>query len=116
MNIKEWKEKIKDLKKGKQTGSLPLKLKSYIGTNIKEIYEEREVKKCRCCGTLLGGENGKRLNICFNEKQENLTIFQAELLFMIFVLGVIPYDYFKYHECRAGKEFIKNIKEIKLLI
>lgn len=52
--------------------------------------------------------------VLFKSPQKNLTLFQAEMLYTIFVLDKKPYDYQDYHECPAGKEFIENIEKIEV--
>ena len=93
------------------TGALNIFVRRYSPTKI-EIVEKTE-RICPYCKTDLS-KNKRVLSVEFNEDQENLTIFQSELLFMVFVLEKRPYDYAKYHECIAGERFIKNIKEIKI--
>ncbi len=46
------------------------------------------------------------------KKACSLSIFQAEMLFAIWHLRKIPRDYGNYHKCKAGKEFIENIKKL----
>lgn len=90
-----------------QTGyDFDLKVTSYDGGLTKEISSE---KKCNCCGNSLA----KKILIVKFKKIMSLKIFQAEVLFLLFIEGKIPRDYCKYHDCVAGKEFIENIQSIE---
>ena len=110
MDLNEWILKISDCKKGTQTGGLNLKVRSYSNfPRVKEIYEDAEIKKCKCCGTLI---KERYIKVIFNNEPKPLSVFQAELLFMVYLLDKLPYDYAQYHKCKAGKEFIENIKEV----
>jgi hypothetical protein len=59
---------------------------------------------CPCCKKY-DKENG--INVEFNHDPK-LTIFEAELLYMLFAQNKVPYDYSNYHESEAGKRFIEN--------
>lgn len=45
-------------------------------------------------------------------KKQNLSVFQAEMMLMVFGCGTKPMDYAAYDKCPAGVEFIANIKSI----
>jgi len=68
-------------------------------------------EKCSKCGKL----EGMVITVSFNEKQERLTIFQAEMIISMWGMGRTPYQYGNYHSCPAGKQFIENIKEVSVL-
>lgn len=68
-----------------------------------------KVEKCKTCGRI----NGKFLKMEFG-KPHQLTVFEAEMLFLVFCLKRRPADYAGWHKCEAGKEFIRNIKHIAM--
>lgn len=105
MKIEEFIEKIRQCKPASiYTGYLGVKVKSNKEKTAKVLYMKT---KCQGCGKT----NVKSIHVLFNEPQ-NLTIFQADLLFMVYSMGKSPRDYANYHKCIAGKRFIENIKEI----
>lgn len=67
-------------------------------------------KPCKCCGCSIE----KELIITFFKPSKPLTIFEADLLWAIYVLGKRPADYASYHKCEAGRSFIENIKTIEV--
>jgi len=58
---------------------------------------------------------GKQIIIQWETPQNNLSVFQAGLLFMLFALKKKPNDYAAYHKCIAGVEFISNIKNVRCI-
>lgn len=113
--MKEFLKKLKECKQSQiDTGHYSLIAKSYIlGENrIIKILEKPKDKVCSKCGRDLNSSS-IGINVIIDKSQEPLTIFETSLLFMMYVYGKIPYDYADYHNCIAGKEFIKNIKQIE---
>ncbi len=106
MEITEFTEKLKECKKGKETAFIDFKCRQIHPTIFKLI----SAKKCKLCGSI----SRKILTVEFYEPIENLTVFQAGLLFSVFAENRKPLDYANYHKCIAGKEFIKNIKSVNL--
>ena len=108
MNREKFLEFVKKAKpSNSQTGyDFDLKVVSSNGGLTKELSSE---KKCGCCGNSL---TKKTLIVNF-KKEDGLKIFQAEVLFLLFIEGKIPRDYCKYHDCIAGKEFIENISSVE---
>lgn len=66
---------------------------------------------CKCCNRTLN-ESGV---IVVFEKPQKLTIFEAEMLYMVLVQKLLPRDYCKYDQCIAGIEFIMNFKAWELV-
>jgi len=114
MKIEEFIKKLRECKKSAvYTGTSKFKLKVKRISDGVTIYEESN-KICRYCGTDLS-KTLKGVEVLFFKEQKPLSIFQAYLLYMVYVLNKIPSDYANYHKCIAGKEFIENIKQIKVL-
>ena len=67
-------------------------------------------KRCVRCGNEC---NTARLYIQFKQPQK-LTVFEAQLIYSLFVLKRRPYDYAQYHKCEAGKKFIENIENYEV--
>lgn len=80
---------------------------SKLSSLIKKIYSTHT------CPTCHRNDLEKELIVKF-KKELTLTIFQAEMLFMVMVENKLPRDYAKYHECIAGKEFIHNIDSLEV--
>lgn len=93
-------------------GFLGVKLYRYIKNTCKIILKKEEV--CPRCHTDLSKQE-IGIEVIFEKSMESLTIFQAEMLFMVFAMKQKPYDYASYHKCIAGKKFIENIKSIRVL-
>lgn len=68
----------------------------------------KETETCDKCET----ETNHTITVEFYEKPERITIFQAGVIYSIVALEEIPRDYAEFHESKAGKEFIGNIKYI----
>lgn len=112
MEIQQFINRVKACQK-KDSYSIAKNLKVYRYSDAEiEIREEKEQKICSKCGNDLS-KNPRSIKVLFNNSNENLTIFQVEILFDIFVYNRIPLDYANYHKCEAGRKFIENIKEIK---
>jgi len=108
MKIEEWKALIKGAKTAKETGFNGLNLKIMRGKGG-QGYIILNYQKCDCCGQIIL----KAVKIEFYKAIEHLTIFEAELLYLLFCEGAKPRDYANYHKCEAGREFILNIKNIE---
>lgn len=105
MEIGEWKKKIASAKPSPKMANLPdLKLTVSPSRTIQILAR---TDKCKHCGN----ESKKRLTISFI-KPHKITVFEAGLLWMLFVENKKPVDYAGFHKCTAGKEFIKNIGSI----
>jgi len=66
--------------------------------------------KCDKCSS----KTEKSIVVKFKEAVTSLKIFQAEMLYAIFVMKKKPHDYSQYHKCVAGKRFIENIESIEV--
>lgn len=97
------------LKKAKpsliQTGYTDIKVR-LTSNPLERIIFSSDV--CNCCKRTT---NETKLLVSF-KKLQRLTIFQAEMLFMVVVQEKKPRDYADYHKCIAGKEFIENINNL----
>ena len=65
---------------------------------------------CKTCSKL----SFKAVRIKF-DRYTKLSIFQADLIFMLFAENKIPKDYADYHKCKAGKEFIESIVSYEVI-
>ncbi len=107
MNIDEFYNQVKQCKGYTQgTGGFNLKVRTNAERTYFEISDET---KCNRCNHI----HHKGIEIQFKTKV-SLTVFQAGMLYAIFILKKKPHDYAQYHECVAGKKFIENIKSIKV--
>lgn len=111
MEIKEFVDKIKEAKKTfkesyEYTNDLKVKVDK---KRINYILSKKET--CNHCGHT----RKYFLTVTFNEKQEQLTIFEAGLLFSLFVKNELVKDYHNYHKCIAGIRFIENIKKVDVI-
>lgn len=104
MKIEEFVKLVKECKKiQKETAFVGEKVIKYSDTKYKFQKEE----KCKRCGTQLN----KRVIVEFHKPQQ-LTIFEAGMLYLVLAEKKLPHDYARYHKCQAGQEFIENIKEV----
>jgi hypothetical protein len=112
MKIEKFIEKVRSCKR--LTVHKYPKLKATVNPErtVWKFSKKPEQKICRTCGTDLT-KSSQPVEVEFNNPQKELSIFQANLLFLVFKLNQSPYDYANYHKCIAGQRFIKNIKEIK---
>lgn len=88
----------------RHTGSDEVKVKTNKEHTRQTIYKDF---KCKSCGTHISQKV-----IVYFKKYHQLTIFEAHLLFYLFILKKKPMDYGNYHRCIAGKEFIANIDDV----
>lgn len=113
MLLEEWIALLKKCKKSQHyTGHYNLKIGRFSDKDI-IIYFERDKKQCSKCGHIFD-KSEDSLRISFNNPQDNLTIFQTNLLYNVFKLNTIPLDYARYDKCIAGQRFIENIREVKI--
>jgi len=96
----------------KMTGFIGIVLCRYNENTFRIV--QREEKVCSKCHTDLSKQE-IGIEVIFNKPIDSLTIFQVGMLFMIFIMKQKPYDYANYHTCQSGKEFIDNIKSIRVL-
>ena len=102
----EYKKFVNIIRKAKPSTKTTAQLSIKVITNkehtIQKLYTEKE---CRLCKQRI-----KKTVMVIFKKPIKLSIFQAGMLYSIFVENKKPVDYASYHECIAGKEFIDNIK------
>lgn len=115
MELEEWKNKMKlCVSSQKFVGFYDLKIKRYSDTKI-VIIKKNEKKACPTCKREFKSEE-EEIEVEFNNKQDNLTIFEAGILYMVYVRKERPYDYANFDKCVAGQRFIKNIKDIQVIV
>lgn len=117
MELSQFLLKLKECKKSQiMTGSSDrigeLRVTVNLDRTIFHIEKKQEKKICSKCGCDLTKSENNSITIIFNKPQMNLTIFQTYMLYMIFRLKLIPYDYASYHKCIAGQRFIENIGSV----
>jgi len=121
MKINDWLKIVKGCKKSSYKASgYGLSIVVNPERTRFQISKKVEEKVCKCCGADLTLKDKNPLVIVFSEKPNkntglygSLSVFQSHLLYMLFKDSQVPFDYAKYHECEAGKKFIKNIKEVR---
>lgn len=109
MEMKEWLNVLKHTKpnytfltmKDFKLYKYPDKFKIVTETKCKD-------KDCNCV-------TRKGVSVYFHNMPKELSTFQVELLYNVFVRNKKPYDYASYHTCPAGIEFISNIKGVETL-
>lgn len=107
MEINEFKELLKDKPRKYYSQNYCKNLK--IKTDKKHLdWVLSKTTTCNKCNH----EKTKILYVTFKQPQEHLTIFEAGLLWSLFVDKRRMIDYANYHKCIAGKRFIKNIKKV----
>ena len=106
MEINDFVERLKNAKPTlKDTAFFNIKLKRNEDGTKQIIYSDYT---CEHCGTHIN----RYVQVWF-KKPHTLTVFEAGLLYALFVENEKPKDYAGYHNCIAGKEFINNIEKIK---
>jgi len=107
MKMDDWLILLKNKKSGCINNQNDLKARSSEKGLVKELFCEKDTK---ILGKLCNVK--KSITVTFSSKT-NISIFEASLLYSLFVEKKIPHDYSKYHECEAGKKFIENIIAVK---
>jgi len=108
MKIEDWKQKLKGCKRTeKLTAQIHVMVRGNKEKTRQEIY--KEIDGCKHCGS---NKTERRVDVEYY-KPQTLTVFQASLLYLMYVENKRPQDYAGFHECVAGKEFIENIKSIE---
>jgi hypothetical protein len=106
MQMTKWLEHVKAAKKStKLTGYNQTKCNA---ESTRKIWIIKQEHKCRLCGN----NNLMKVAVLFDQSRE-LTIFEADLLFMLFGQNRLPADYAGFHKCVAGQKFVESIVEIK---
>lgn len=97
MDVKQFEEVLSKAKIGFFTGRIS-EFKLYRSEEGRKwIYKVKGI-------TVLGVE--------FYQSIEHMSIFQAELLYMLYVQNRKPSDYAGFHKSPAGRKFIENILEV----
>lgn len=97
----------------RRVGHLNLKCKTWDNHKAWFIVSSEE-QKCKTCGHITQS-NSEGVYLYFKKPKDYLTIFEADLIYMMFVLKIIPLDYAGWHECQSGKDFIENIDSIQYM-
>jgi len=114
MNIDKWVSKLEECKQGLTMAHLEnVKVSRNTENKVYFITKKLEPKVCRCCGTDLSKVSSPSIEVHFYDLPEHLSIFQANLLYLIFNKRTIPVDYARYHKSPAGQKFILSIREVK---
>ena len=101
---------VKKVKEAKPCEIHTAFFKARIMSNKERTFQiVYSAEKCSKCGV----ERKRGLRVSFKEPHR-LTLFEADMLYAVFVLHKRPKDYANYHKCKSGKKFIENIKEIDL--
>ena len=101
MKMDDWLKLIK----GKKPKSFKEKL-----TAVKHSDTHWELKQtCKCCAVAT-----QRIKIYFHAPKPYLTLFEAELLYLLFVKEGLPASYAQFHKCEAGKEFILMLDRVEV--
>lgn len=109
MEIKEFLSFLAKTKSSQiSTGYTEIKVKKFTEEPCFILYSTHE------CPTCHRGDVENKLEVKFKEDQ-GLTIFEADLLFMLWIEKKKPKDYANYHQCFAGRKFIENIDSVKIL-
>ena len=105
MRVEDFVVITKSVKKSLiETAYFNFKAKKDSEKNVWILYTTLGV--CKHCGNVKDVEG---VIVHFDKPQTSLTIFEAGLLFALFVEKKLPFDYAQYHKCVAGKEFVENI-------
>jgi len=107
MDYDDFVKKVMDAKMGNYSHLQDIKVSGDKDHKTMKIYRNHTCSHCN--HTTI-----ERLFIKFKEPHR-LTIFEAGMLFSVFVLNRKPTDYAQYHKCIAGKNFIENIEKLEVL-
>jgi len=108
MKIATWRKNIKGMKKFTTT----VKNVKCNANNALDMFMVFTEKICSKCGQQ---EESESVSIQFKACiSGGITVFEANMLYAIYVEKKLPYDYASYHECIAGKRFIENIARVHL--
>jgi len=106
MDYQEFVAKVEGAKHTQTHTGYVEDLKLYSSAD-RTTYTQVRKHLCRCCGH----DDEKRQTIRFKRGQ-TLSVFENDLLWLVFAEGRRPADYGQYHKCVAGKRFIENIENI----
>jgi len=110
MKVSTWLSHIRGLKRLTSTETMELmrrlKVSYWPGKKAWKIRDENRI--CKCCGRPID----KAIIVIFKEGREHLSYFEAYMLYSIFVLRRLPWDYAKFHKSPYGSRFIESIESI----
>lgn len=102
MMLNQFLETVRKAKRSQIcTGFFNVHLKGNSDHTLVTIYKKEVCPRCH-------SELNHEITVGFSQPV-NLSIFQAELLYALFVLNKRPADYANYHKCLAGQRFIESI-------
>jgi len=110
MRVEEWVRMIKGYRKltSTQTIQLSRRIKVRRWGEKGDLFTVEEMSVCDRCGRpILRG-----VDVVFHQPLKRITLFQAYLLYCVYVLKRLPHDYAKYHQSPAGRAFIENIGRV----
>ena len=110
MKIEDFEKKLKTTTSS-YGGTYDIKVRSNKERITQEIFSEGRKNVPKQFGHN-NSENDNVVIVIF-KKSHPLTIFEANMLYSVWVRGKKPADYASYHKCPAGKEFIQNIDFIR---
>lgn len=108
MELNNFVEKLRGCKLSQKcTGYLGAKVSVSADRKRYTIYKEEIVK-------VFGEKRSfqKEMKVYFKAPREHLTIFEADMLYLVFAMNQRPRDYAQFHKCQAGREFIESIEAI----
>lgn len=106
MKMEEWMNTLKECKWEQKENHPKIKLSC---NKLSGVYRVDYKIRCKACKHERTGE------VIFKLKEKHkITVFQAELIYKIFIENKIPFDYGAYHGSIAGKRFIKLLDKIKV--
>jgi hypothetical protein len=96
------------------------KFLNYVKKTKKSNKETAQIfSRCFSSGGLdfrivLANDSSVGIRVIF-KRLHSPTIFEANMLLMVFAMGRCPVDYARYHKCISGKEFIENISSLYVM-
>jgi hypothetical protein len=96
------------------------KFLSYLKKTKKSNKETAQIfSRCFSSGgsdfrIILANDSSKGIRVVF-KRLHSPTVFEANMLLMVFAMGRCPIDYARYHKCISGKQFIENISSIYVM-
>lgn len=111
MKIETWQQALKEAKLNQNlyTGHFDgIKTTRRVSCTEPDYFIIKRENRCNHCGH----EHQDSIEVRFHEPIKRFTIFQRDILFMLFSMKKRPVDYASYHKCVAGQKFIGNIKSI----
>ena len=104
MKLQEFKSLVKNAKQSTKDTYNYIREFRLIKVLESKDYRIQQDKKCSKCGHI------EKKRVYFTLKRDKgLSVFEASLIYALFVYNERPRDYAKYDECKAGQEFIEAL-------